>query len=275
MTMPAAVSNSSRPAGGVAGRPEIVLKSSEFRKGREEGWRELEDLIKRVERGGVRKLSLDELQRLPILYVDAIPVRVDGQGVVTSVGLLLRVTGEGRITRALVSGRVLYHERVRSALRALGLALPPQRIAVNLSPADLVKEGSHYDLPIALGLMAAIGAIPPDALSGFTVLGDPLAVRISVADGGSIAELPAALASSLAVTTGREGKAALDYLSAGDQLVAVQITAEPIGSQDLVLVELRSRERQAATIAINLRPTSRLTGRVRNRAGQPRSWRPS
>ena len=68
--------------------------------------------------------------RLPILYVDAIPVRVDAQGVVTSVGLLLRVTGEGRITRALVSGRVLYHERVRSALlrhleKDLGpLALP-------------------------------------------------------------------------------------------------------------------------------------------------------
>ena len=55
-------------------------------------------------------------QRLPILYIDAIPVRVDGQGTVTAVGLLLRVTGEGRITRALVSGRVLYHERVRSAL---------------------------------------------------------------------------------------------------------------------------------------------------------------
>ena len=69
-------------------------------------------------------------QRLPILYVDAIPVRVDGHGAVSAVGLLLRVTGEGRITRALVSGRVLYHERVRSALlrhleKDLGpLALP-------------------------------------------------------------------------------------------------------------------------------------------------------
>src|SRR6478752_6928363 len=48
-------------------------------------------------------------QRLPILYVDAIPVRVDGQGMITSVGLLLRVTGQGKISRALVSGRVLYH----------------------------------------------------------------------------------------------------------------------------------------------------------------------
>ena len=56
-------------------------------------------------------------------------------------------------------------ERVRSALIASGLALPARRITVNLAPADLPKEGSHYDLPIALGLMAAIGAIPPDALS--------------------------------------------------------------------------------------------------------------
>jgi len=50
------------------GRAEIVLKSSEFRKGREAGWRELEGLVARVERRGVRSLSLDELQRLPILY---------------------------------------------------------------------------------------------------------------------------------------------------------------------------------------------------------------
>src|SRR5215467_6832475 len=79
-------------------------------------------------------LAPDELeaarQRMPILYIDAIPVRVDSQGTVTSVGLLLRATGDGRITRSLVSGRVLYHERVRSALlrhleKDLGpLALP-------------------------------------------------------------------------------------------------------------------------------------------------------
>ena len=51
-------------------------------------------------------------------------------------------------------------ERVRAALVASGLALPARRITVNLAPADLPKEGSHYDLPIAIGLMAAIGAIP-------------------------------------------------------------------------------------------------------------------
>jgi magnesium chelatase family protein len=63
-------------------------------------------------------------------------------------------------------------ERVRAALIASGLALPARRITINLAPADLPKEGSHYDLPIALGLMGAIGAIPPDATAGFTVLGE-------------------------------------------------------------------------------------------------------
>ncbi len=63
-------------------------------------------------------------------------------------------------------------ERVRAALIASGLALPAKRITVNLAPADLPKEGSHYDLSIALGVMAAIGAIPADALEGFTVLGE-------------------------------------------------------------------------------------------------------
>src|SRR2546421_5525905 len=62
--------------------------------------------------------------------------------------------------------------RVRSALIGSGLALPARRITVNLAPADLPKEGSHYDLPIALGLMGAIGAIPHDAVNGFTVLGE-------------------------------------------------------------------------------------------------------
>jgi ADP-ribose pyrophosphatase YjhB (NUDIX family) len=64
-------------------------------------------------------LSHEELdaarQRVPILYVDAVPVRVDDRGVLTAVGLLLRAS-DGRMNRELVSGRVLYHERVRDAL---------------------------------------------------------------------------------------------------------------------------------------------------------------
>ena len=58
-------------------------------------------------------------------------------------------------------------ERVRGALNAIGLALPPKRITVNLAPADQPKEGSHYDLPIALGLMAATGAVAHDAIEAF------------------------------------------------------------------------------------------------------------
>ena len=80
-------------------------------------------------------------------------------------------------------------ERVRAALMASGLALPARRITVNLAPADLPKEGSHYDLPIALGLMAAIGAIPHDALGGYTVLGE-LGLDGSIA---AVGVLPAAI----------------------------------------------------------------------------------
>ena len=82
-------------------------------------------------------------------------------------------------------------ERVRAAMVASGLGLPPKRITVNLAPADLPKEGSHYDLPIALGLMAAIGAIPQDALEGYLVLGE-LGLDGRLAHVGGI--LPAAIA---------------------------------------------------------------------------------
>jgi magnesium chelatase family protein len=63
-------------------------------------------------------------------------------------------------------------ERVRAALHAMGLALPNKRITVNLSPADLSKEGSHYDLPIALGLLVAMGVLESDDLAGFAAIGE-------------------------------------------------------------------------------------------------------
>src|SRR5262245_27790144 len=63
-------------------------------------------------------------------------------------------------------------ERVRAALHALGLALPAKRLTVNLAPADLAKEGSHYDLPIALGLLAAMEIIPKEELRDYLVLGE-------------------------------------------------------------------------------------------------------
>src|SRR5262249_56543856 len=72
-----------------AGRPEIVLKSSEFRKGRAEGWLELERLVNRVERQGIRRLSLDELQRLPILYRAALSSLSVARTIVLDRNLLL------------------------------------------------------------------------------------------------------------------------------------------------------------------------------------------
>ena len=63
-------------------------------------------------------------------------------------------------------------ERVRAALSALGLSLPPKRITVNLSPADRPKEGSHYDLPIAAGLLLAMGVLPSDSLTDTVVMGE-------------------------------------------------------------------------------------------------------
>ena len=63
-------------------------------------------------------------------------------------------------------------ERVHAALAAIGLSLPPKRITVNLSPADLPKEGSHFDLPIALALLAAMGAVDAEQLAEFCVVGE-------------------------------------------------------------------------------------------------------
>src|ERR1700743_2569431 len=82
-----------------------------------------------------------------------------GGGQFNVVGLADKAVGESR-------------ERVRAALSAIGLALPFKRITVNLAPADLPKEGSHYDLPIALGLLAAMGVIPASEMAGYVALGE-------------------------------------------------------------------------------------------------------
>ncbi|MEL6744439.1 MAG: magnesium chelatase domain-containing protein, partial [Pseudomonadota bacterium] len=96
--------------------------------------------------------------------IQAVPVDVQvmvapGQMGMNIVGLADKAVAESR-------------ERVQAALHASGLSMPSKRVTVNLAPADLPKEGSHYDLPIALALMAAIGAIPGDALDAYVVMGE-------------------------------------------------------------------------------------------------------
>jgi len=81
-------------------------------------------------------------------------------------------------------------ERVRAALVAIGLGLPPKRITVNLAPADLLKEGSHFDLPIALGILSAMNLVPAEEILNYTVMGElSLDGRISAVSG----VLPAAI----------------------------------------------------------------------------------
>jgi magnesium chelatase family protein len=83
-------------------------------------------------------------------------------------------------------------ERVRAAISALGLALPPKRITINLSPADLPKEGSHYDLPIALALLGAMGLVDAESLAQFVVVGElGLDGRVAASPGVLLAALHA------------------------------------------------------------------------------------
>ena len=125
----------------------------------------------------VQRVSTVAFEGIEVRPVDVQVQVAPGMPAFTIVGLPDKAVSEAR-------------ERVRSAMIASGLALPARRITINLAPADLPKEGSHYDLPIALGLMAAIGAIPHDALAGFTVLGE-LGLDGSIAPVAGV--LPAAI----------------------------------------------------------------------------------
>ncbi|MFV0296347.1 MAG: YifB family Mg chelatase-like AAA ATPase [Hyphomicrobiaceae bacterium] len=89
-------------------------------------------------------------------------------------------------------------ERVRNALHAVGLGFPFKHVTVNLAPADLPKEGSHFDLPIALALMSAMGAIAPDAIAGYAAIGE-------LALDGSIRSVPGALPAAIGANAMRKG----------------------------------------------------------------------
>jgi magnesium chelatase family protein len=117
--------------------------------------------------------------------IEAVPVDVQVMVAPGKVGMSI----VGLPDKAVAESR----ERVQAALHASGLSMPSKKVTVNLAPADLPKEGSHYDLPIALGLMAALGAVPGDALAGYVVLGElSLDGTIAAVSGA----LPAAIAAN-------------------------------------------------------------------------------
>ena len=135
---------------------------------------------------------LARARSVALIGVDAVPVEVEvdvspGLPAFTVVGLPDQAVSEAR-------------ERVRAAVRNAGLPFPAARITVNLAPADLRKEGPLYDLPIALGLLAAQEMLPADALSGVVSAGE-------LALDGSLR--PIAGAVNLALLAAQEGRPAL------------------------------------------------------------------
>ncbi len=130
-------------------------------------------------------MTVARVQSFAFAGIEAVPVEVQvqissGLPALLIVGLPDKAVGEAR-------------ERVRAALTAMGLSLPPKRILINLAPADLLKEGSHFDLPIALAILAAMDVLPRDEVGGYAALGE-----LSL-DGGISAVagvLPAAIAAS-------------------------------------------------------------------------------
>jgi magnesium chelatase family protein len=107
----------------------------------------------------VARVSTVAFQGVDVLDIDVQVQMASGLPAFTLVGLPDKAVAESR-------------ERVRAALGALGLALPSRRITVNLAPADVLKEGSHFDLPIALALLIAMEVLPADELAQYTALGE-------------------------------------------------------------------------------------------------------
>lgn len=96
--------------------------------------------------------------------IDTVPISVqvhlsNGLPSMTIVGLADKAVAESK-------------ERIRAALSSMGIALPAKRISVNLAPADVTKEGAHFDLPIACGLLVAMGLVPSDAFDSMIILGE-------------------------------------------------------------------------------------------------------
>ncbi len=117
--------------------------------------------------------------------IEAVPVEVQVQLSSGAPNFLI----VGLADKAVAEAR----ERVRAAFHAMGLSLPPRRILINLKPADLLKEGSHFDLPLALGVLAAMELIPAELLAEYAAVGE-LSLDGSLNKVAGV--LPAAIAAS-------------------------------------------------------------------------------
>jgi magnesium chelatase family protein len=134
-------------------------------------------------------VSLASIRSFAFSGIEAVPVDVQvqissGLPAFLVVGLPDKAVGEAR-------------ERVRAALTAMGLSLPPRRVLINLAPADLLKEGSHFDLPMALAVLAAMDVLPREDISHYAAIGElsldgtlnPVAGVLPAAIGAGLLEL--------------------------------------------------------------------------------------
>ena len=174
----------------------------------------------------VARVATVAFQGFEVMDVDVQVQMSPGLPAFTVVGLPDKAVAESR-------------ERVRAALTAIGLSLPSERITVNLSPADVLKEGSHFDLPIAIGLLAAMHVLPADEIATYTALGElaldggltavagvlPAAIHASARSRGLIC--PAAQGSEAAFAGDIEILAAQNLLSLINHFKGSQILSQP------------------------------------------------
>lgn len=107
----------------------------------------------------VARVSTVAFEGIEVTPIDVQVQMVSGLPRFSIVGLPDKAVGESQ-------------ERVRAAIHSLGLSIPAKRVIINLAPADILKEGSHFDLPIALGMLIAMGVLPQDELENFVALGE-------------------------------------------------------------------------------------------------------
>ncbi len=174
----------------------------------------------------VARVATVAFEGIDVIAVDVQVQASPGLPAFTIVGLADKAVGESR-------------ERVRAALFAIGLALPPKRITVNLAPADRLKEGGHFDLPIALGLLAAMGVVAAEDLAGFIAMGElaldgtlapvsgvlPAAMHANALGLGLIC--PAAQGAEAAWAAGDGIVAAANLLSVVNHFKGTQVIAPP------------------------------------------------
>lgn len=109
-------------------------------------------------------MTMASVQTITLNGTDVLPIKVETSIVPGLTNFII----VGLADKAVAESK----ERIRAALMAMGLGIPCQRLIVNLAPADVIKEGTHFDLPIALAILVALRVIPQDAVANYIAMGE-------------------------------------------------------------------------------------------------------